>query len=42
MAIPAVWIAVALIVASFDITKAVDKEGNVIEPTYEYHTGLIW
>ncbi|KAF9459105.1 cytochrome P450 [Collybia nuda] len=40
MATSAIWIAVALMVATFDITKAVDEDGNVIEPKNETRTGL--
>ncbi|RDB17474.1 hypothetical protein Hypma_001603 [Hypsizygus marmoreus] len=41
MAYDAVWIAIASLVAAFDITKGVDEDGNIIEPTYEYLTGLV-
>ncbi|KAJ6534383.1 cytochrome P450 [Mycena capillaripes] len=40
MAIDSVWIVVASILAAFSITKAVGEDGNVIEPTYEYFSGL--
>ncbi|RDB21839.1 hypothetical protein Hypma_010803 [Hypsizygus marmoreus] len=40
MAHDTVWIAIASIAATFDITKATDDSGNIIEPTYEYLTGL--
>ncbi|KAJ3746113.1 cytochrome P450 [Lentinula detonsa] len=36
MAFSSIWIAVASILAVFDITKPIDENGNVIEPTYEY------
>lgn len=42
MAISAIWIAVASIVATFDITKAVDENGDTIEPVNETRTGLAW
>ncbi|KAG5650875.1 hypothetical protein H0H81_010675 [Sphagnurus paluster] len=42
MGFSAVWITIASLVAAFDIGKAVDADGNVIEPSYEYTTtGLI-
>ena len=36
MAESAVWITIASILAAFNITKAVDENGEVIEPSYEY------
>lgn len=42
MAFSAVWIAVASLVATFDITKDVDENGNVIEPSHEYLSALVW
>ncbi|KAJ7753125.1 hypothetical protein DFH07DRAFT_680194, partial [Mycena maculata] len=36
MATSFVWIAVASILATFNIEKAVGADGNTIEPTYEY------
>lgn len=41
MATSAVWIAVASIIAVFDITKPLDKDGKVIEPSHEYFSGLV-
>ncbi|KAJ7777076.1 cytochrome P450 [Mycena metata] len=41
MATSSVWIAIASILATFDITKAVEDDGRVIEPTYEYFPGLV-
>ncbi|KAF8064878.1 cytochrome P450 [Lyophyllum atratum] len=41
MAASAIWIAVASIVSTFDITKAIDEEGNVIEPSHEYMCSLV-
>jgi len=41
MALSSIWITVVSILATFDITKAVDEMGNVIEPSYEYLTGII-
>jgi hypothetical protein len=42
MAMDSLWIVVASILASFDITKTVGEGGNIIEPTYEYFSGLAW
>jgi hypothetical protein len=42
MAFSSVWIAVASIIAVFDITKAVDENGNAIEPSHEYSSALVW
>lgn len=41
MAFSSVWIAVASMVAAFDITKAVDDNGNVMEPCRDYLSGLV-
>lgn len=41
MAFSAIWIAVASIVATFDIMKAVDENGQTIEPSQEYASSLI-
>ncbi|KAJ7279712.1 cytochrome P450 [Mycena rebaudengoi] len=41
MALSSIWITVASILATFDIFKAVDEEGRVIEPSYEYLSGII-
>lgn len=42
MAFSAVWIAIASMAAVFDITKAIDENGEVVEPSQEYETGLVW
>jgi hypothetical protein len=42
MAQESVWLAVSSIIAAFDISKSVDENGNVIEPTHEYLQSLIW
>lgn len=42
MAFSAVWIAVASILTVFDISKAVDEHGEVIEPSHEYLSALVW
>jgi len=41
MAFSAMWIAVASIIATFDITKAVDENGQVIEPSHEYTSSVV-
>ncbi|KAJ6524368.1 cytochrome P450 [Mycena capillaripes] len=41
MARSSLWIAVASILATFNITKAVDDSGNVVEPTFEYDSALL-
>lgn len=41
MATASLWITVASILATFDITKATDEHGKEIEPSYEYDSGFI-
>ncbi|KAF8157199.1 cytochrome P450 [Crassisporium funariophilum] len=41
MAFSAVWIAIATMLTVYDIKKAVDENGNVIEPTHEYISALV-
>ncbi|KAJ7453395.1 cytochrome P450 [Mycena latifolia] len=41
LAASSVWIAVVSILATFDINKAVDDMGNIIEPTGEYTSAVI-
>ncbi|KAJ7731637.1 cytochrome P450, partial [Mycena metata] len=41
MARSSIWISVACTLATFDITKALTDDGQVIEPTYEYLSGII-
>ncbi|KAJ6598178.1 cytochrome P450 [Mycena vulgaris] len=41
MALSSLWISVVSILATFNIEKAVDKEGKDIEPSYEYLQGSI-
>ncbi|KAJ7855065.1 cytochrome P450 [Mycena leptocephala] len=41
MATSSVWIAVASILATFDITKAVGEDGKVIEPNHDYFSALV-
>jgi hypothetical protein len=33
LAINNVWIVAAMIIAIFDVSKAIDEDGNIIEPT---------
>lgn len=40
MALSAVWIAVASIIATFDLSKAVDDDGEIIEPSRECTSSL--
>ncbi|KAJ7888363.1 cytochrome P450 [Mycena olivaceomarginata] len=41
LALSSIWITVASILATFDIFKAVDEDGRVIEPSHEYLSGII-
>ncbi|EKM54951.1 uncharacterized protein PHACADRAFT_142748 [Phanerochaete carnosa HHB-10118-sp] len=41
MAYESLWIAVASVVAAFDITKAVDADGAIVEPSGEYTDGFL-
>jgi hypothetical protein len=41
MANSSVWIAAVSVLSTFDITKAIGEDGEVIEPTYEYFPGLV-
>ena len=36
MAFSSIWITVASILATMDITKTIDANGNVVEPSGEY------
>ncbi|KAF9016760.1 cytochrome P450 [Hymenopellis radicata] len=40
MATSSIWIAIASILAVFHISKAVDEDGNVVEPSYEFASSL--
>lgn len=42
MALSAIWIAIASLIATFDITKAIDENGEVIEPSYEFLSEFVW
>ncbi|KAJ7132663.1 cytochrome P450 [Mycena filopes] len=41
MATSSVWISVASILATFNITKSVDIDGKIVEPTYECSSGFL-
>ncbi|KAJ7113937.1 cytochrome P450 [Mycena epipterygia] len=41
MALSSLWITIASMLATININKAVDKDGKVIEPSYEYFSALI-
>lgn len=41
MARASIWIVVASLLATFDITNAVDDNGDVVEPSGEYSQGNI-
>jgi hypothetical protein len=41
MAFSTIWMAVASLIAAFDITKAVDENGKVIEPSQELVSALV-
>lgn len=42
LAYSAVWIAVASILTVFNIEKARDQEGRIIDPGEEYDSALVW
>ncbi|KAJ7168337.1 cytochrome P450 [Mycena crocata] len=41
MATSSVWITLVSILATFDITKAVDEDSKIVEPTYDYFAGMV-
>ena len=41
MAFASAWIAIASLIAVFDIKKAVDEDGETIEPSQEYLSSLV-
>jgi len=41
MAAASLWITIASILSTFIINKLVDEDGNTVEPSYEYFSGLI-
>ncbi|KAJ7021454.1 cytochrome P450 [Mycena alexandri] len=42
IAYSSLWLTMASILATFDIDKAVDGNGNVVEPSYEYSSALVF
>lgn len=41
MAYESIWLIVASILATFDIEKSVDKEGNTVTPEEDYTSGFV-
>ncbi|KAJ7251362.1 hypothetical protein C8J57DRAFT_1353142, partial [Mycena rebaudengoi] len=41
MAQSTLWITVASLLAVFNITKAIGKDGQILEPSYEYHSAIV-
>ncbi|KAJ7290002.1 cytochrome P450 [Mycena rebaudengoi] len=41
MAQSTLWITVASLLAVFNITKAIGEDGQILEPSYEYHSALV-
>jgi hypothetical protein len=41
MATDSLWIVIASILATFDISKAIGDDGRVVEPSYEYVSALV-
>lgn len=41
MALSSIWIAMASVLSTFTLSKSLDEEGKVIEPSGEYTTGLV-
>ncbi|KAJ7253639.1 family 64 cytochrome P450, partial [Mycena rebaudengoi] len=41
MAQSTLWITVASLLAVFAITKAIGKDGQILEPSYKYHSALV-
>ncbi|ESK91708.1 cytochrome p450 [Moniliophthora roreri MCA 2997] len=41
MAYSSVWISIASILKTFNISKAVDEHGNVIEPVYDSQSSVL-
>ena len=35
------WLTAATVLSTFNLSKSVDMDGRVIEPSREYHVGLI-
>ncbi|KAJ7469321.1 cytochrome P450 [Mycena galericulata] len=41
MAMSSIWISIASILATFDITKAVGNNGEILEPSFQYTSELV-
>ena len=41
MAFSAFWIAVASLLATFDLKKAVDEDGNEVELSHDYEPSIV-
>jgi len=41
MAYSSVWISIAMMLASLEITKAVDEQGKIIEPDHKYISSMV-
>ena len=41
IAVSSLWLTAASVLSTFNLSKSVDEDGRVIEPTREYHVGLI-
>ena len=41
IAISTLWLTAATILATFNLSKSLDKDGKVVEPFREYSVGLI-
>jgi hypothetical protein len=42
MALDTIWIAIASVLSVYNITKAIDDNGNVITPQVKLKPGTIW
>ena len=42
MATTSVWMAVASMLATLKIEKCLDENGKIIEPSYDFFSGVIW
>lgn len=42
MALDTIWIAIASVLSVYNISKAVDSNGNVITPEVKLHPGVVW
>ena len=42
VAISLLWITVATVLTTFDISRECDKDGVPVEPSVKYHSGMRW